>query len=359
MAPRDTSLPIDESVPIPASVKRAAAAADAIHAQAYPDQNAAPPARDPAIPAADNAGQPATPPTPEPQARSEPAPQPQPDPAPAPDPADNADNRSPEQWKHAFLSMKGRFEQSQVTMGQMQEQLQEVGNELVRATALLNSRQRVSQPEQQQPPKKLITAQDVETYGPELLDTVSRAAREAIEPELNSVKNQNRELQQRLARQTAQGVYTTLDTMVPDWRTINRSPRFHQWCALRDVYSGEVRGKLLNQALRAADAPRMAEFFNGFIRDDIATGHRQDPQAQPAPTPPRVAAVPLDTLVNPGKARPASGDSQVPAEKPVYTHKQIADFYTNVRKGAYEGRLADKNSEEAAIFLAQREGRVR
>ncbi len=122
---------------------------------------------------------------------------------------------------------------------------------------------------------------------------------------------------------------------------------------------------MLNAAFQAADAPRVAAFFKGFLAEEVATGNAPAPQPEPGITsPPRQAAVSLDTLAAPGRAKPASGDSSVPADKPVFTHAQIAQFYRNTReaglgKGPYAGREADRKRDEVAIFTAQAEGRIR
>jgi hypothetical protein len=84
------------------------------------------------------------------------------------------------------------------------------------------------------------------------------------------------------------------------------------------------------------------------------------PQSPQPPNPePRPAAVPLTTLAAPGRPNPAAGNTQVPDSKPVYTHKDVSDFYDYVRKGVYVGQEQLKQQIEADIFAAQREGRIR
>jgi hypothetical protein len=336
--------PVDPDVKLPPSVAKQAAAAEALHTQTYqtepppvaqPDPAAPQPQPDPQ-PALNTAPQPAPKP-PAPQVQ----PQPQPQPAPAPD------------WEHRYHSMEGRYKQAALTIGSMQEQMSEMGDELLRMQRVLPANQVRPQP------STLLTEEDVKTYGPELLDVVKRAAREAVMPDLQNTQSRMDQVNQRVARQTTQGVYSILDQKVPDWRSINQSDRFKIWCGLRDVYSGDIRGKMLNAAFQAADAPRVIAFFTGFLAEEQATGQQPDPLAQPAPQPPRVAATPLETLVAPGRAKPPTGDSPTAVDKPIFTRAQIAGFYDLVRKGSYAGRDADKAKDEAAIFAAQREGRVR
>ena len=338
----ETLAPVDTTVSVPESVRRAAAAAEAAHKQAYqtpdPVVNGETPAPvvDPATAVA----------TAEPAAQSAPIAQPAPTPEAAP--AGDVD------WEARYHSMKGRFDQSQRTIGSMQGQMSELGDELVRTQSLLTPRQ---QPQQQQP-QRLLTDEDKATYGEELLNVVQRAAVEAVAPEINQLRQRNQQLEKKVQQHDQNGIFAALDQAVPNWREINESDRFKAWCRLPDLYSGVLRGRLLNDAFRAGQSPRVAQFFRGFLAEEVATGQ------EPAPLPPaveRTAAVPLETLAAPGRAKPATGadNTNPPADKPIITRAQISAFYDQVRRGAYAGRDADKARDEAIIFAAQREGRTR
>ncbi len=338
--------PIDESVQIPESVKRAAAAAEEIHKQAYqtPDPPAEPLAETPVEPVSADAE---TPPPIE---------------TPAPPPAEPQPSEppvttvvTPEQWEHRYHSMRGRYEQASHTIGSMQEQMQQLGDELMRTQALMNSRAAPTSPT----PQRLLTDEDEKTYGPELIDVVKRAAKEAMSPTLATIEQENKRLQAQVTQQAKSSMYGTLDDQVPEWREINRNPRFVQWLRLPDIYSGEVRQQMLNRAFQAAQAPRVAAFFKGFLAEEVATGQMPSTQTQAAQAPRASPATTLEAIAAPGRARPATGDTQVPVEKPVFTRQHITDFYNAVRQGRYNGRDADKTRDEAAIFNAQREGRVR
>jgi hypothetical protein len=246
-------------------------------------------------------------------------------------------------------------------MGMLQEQLTELGDELVRTQQMLRAPQRQQAPQPQPQTQRLVTDQDVQTYGPELIDVVRRAAREAVAPDLQNLATQNQKVTQQVTRQNTQSLYGSLDTHVPTWREINVNPRFKLWCRSPDVYSGELRGKLLNAAFQAADAPRVVAFFQGFLNEEVATGNAPNPQPEPqAPAAPRQAALSLEAIAAPGRAKPATGATPVSsADKPVFTRAQISAFYTKVRQGAYAGRDQDRQRDEAAIFAAQNDGRVR
>jgi hypothetical protein len=339
--------PVDTSVTVPDVVKRAAAAAEAAHKAAYTAEPTPAPAD--------------TPPTEDPPAATEPAEPaavaaPQPAPQPAPTPAVAPAEPAPEDWKSRYNSMKGRFDQSQRMIGSMQEQMSQLGSELVRTQALL----RGPDMQQPQPSQSHLTEEDVQTYGPDLLEVTKRAALEAVDPQIRQVQEENQRLRKRLDDEGRQRTVAAIAAEVPNWQAINNSERFRLWCSLPDLYSGVVRKVLLNDAVRTANAPRAISFFRGFLAEEVATGHVQAPQPlQPAPEPGRTAAVPLEALTAPGRAKPATGATGVPADKPIITHAQIAKFYADVRRNVYAGRLAEKDADEAIIFAAQREGRVR
>ena len=168
---------------------------------------------------------------------------------------------------------------------------------------------------------------------PELIDVVKRAAREAVSPDIQNIQQQNQRFSQQVTRQNTQSLYGALDAQVPDWRAVNTNPRFKLWCRSPDIYSGELRGKLLNTAFQAADAPRVVAFFKGFLHEEVATGNAPGPQSEPQPAP-RQAAVNLETLAAPGRAKPATGDTPASsADKPVFTRAQISHFYSSKAVG--------------------------
>jgi len=364
-------LPVDQSVKIPEAVKRAAAIADRHYAKvAAPASDPAPasvaPPQNPEDPFRPNPPQ-VIPPEP-----TEPRPlltQPQPEPvqtapaadaaapinAPAPVVAPVAAPAEPN-WEHRFLSMQGRYNQSQATMGGMQEQIGELSQELARMHQLFEGRARAAPQEAQ----RLITPEEVTTYGPELIDLTKRAAQEALQPTLDALQAENKRTRQAETRRQARDVYASLDTSVPEWRGINENAEFLNWLRLPDVYSGVLRGKLLKSAFSSGDAPRVTTFFKNYLAEAQATGQIPAPQ-NPAATPPapRVAAVPLVNLAAPGASRPATVSGQQPVDKPIFTHKQVAQFYSHEGRQRYVGRETDRINDEKEIFSAQSEGRIR
>jgi len=271
---------------------------------------------------------------------------------PAPAAAEPAEND--QTWKHRFLAMQGRYNATQKTIGEMQEQMTQLGQELIHA-----QQQRPPQPKQR-PKMSYLTDQDVADYGHELIDVTQRAALTAVAPHLQEVEQQNAALRKQLAIEARRRMDQAVELGVPNYKEIDRNPRWHRWLLGVDVLSGRVRQQLLNDAISGGSAPRVISFFKGFLQEEAATGHIEPAQQAPATSVPREAAVPLASLAAPGRARPATGgDTGVPPDKPIYTRAQIAQLYRMHQKGAYTGREAEWARQDADIIAAGREGRIR
>lgn len=359
-APADMA-PVDPNVIVPRHVQEAARLAEAYYNTA-PETEAETAAKAEAARVAAEAAQNNSPPAAE-NRPLEPQPQDQSLPQPT------KEQLQDDTWAGRYNSMKGRWESSQRTVGSLQQQLIDLGDELGRVNALL-SRAGVPtapaaadvQPQRGHDHNKLITDADRDTYGEELLDTVTRAARGAIEPELTQLRADNEQLKKRVISDDQRVLRTQLAQAVPNWSAIQKSPEFGNWLRLPNVYTGELRGNMLRTAYGSANAQQVIALFQDFVKEVQATGGNvpsDQRQQQQHLAPARNPAMNLEELAAPGRAKPAGGDTQTPADKPIYTRADISRFYADSRKGLYAGREAEYNRTQADLTAAQREGRIR
>jgi predicted metal-dependent phosphoesterase TrpH len=173
-----------------------------------------------------------------------------------------------------------------------------------------------------------LTSDDVANYGPEVIDVTQRAALHAVGPHLAQLEQQNAQLQQRLALEARRRLDDQVARAVPDYREVDRDPRWHRWLLGIDTLSGRVRQQLLNEAIANGDASRVRSFFDGFKREAGA-------QAPAAAT----------------RARAA-----FPSGK-IYSRDEIAKLYRRRQQGAFSD--AAWATQEADIIAAAREGRIR
>jgi hypothetical protein len=343
---------------IPEAVKKRVAAVDALYAQNGTQQQP-PPSEPPPQPEPPPAATPAEAPAPQaPTTAAQSSPTATAVPAETPPPPEDENSDS---WKLRFVRMQGRHDALQKTVGEQEEIMRQMGKELLAS-------QRTAAPQRQAPPplppQDYITDQDVANYGSELINLTQRAAAQVVAPQLQRIEEENARLREQLAREARRGLDQQVELAVPNYREIDRNPRWHDWLVGIDVFSGRVRQQLLNEAIASANAPRVISFFRGFLQEEVATGHSEPAPFSHQAAPPREPAIPLSSLAAPGRARPASGgETSMPSQKPIYTIAEIRAkskaLYEARRRGAYVGREAQFAREEAELYVAQQEGRVK
>ena len=228
--PQKQLAPIDPDVQIPPAVKAAAEKANSYYKKAVPAQPVetppvSTPADDPPVVSGNTPpDQPVSaevaPPAEKPKRLvgrpRNPVPAPEPPPPPVEDPPPHqvpqaaAPPAQPDNWEHRYHSMKGRHDALLQAQGSMQEQMSQMGDELMRMQQILQQRGAQVPTVQTPATKKLVTDEDVKTYGPELIDLARRAGREAVEPELEASHTEIRQLKQKLALNAQAGVQQTL-----------------------------------------------------------------------------------------------------------------------------------------------------
>ncbi len=368
---RPNQRPIDPDVKVPEAVKRAAAAAEAAHAANYGQQDA-PPVSTPdgnnpdTIQIAEPSATPPTPPQPQPVPPQPVTPQGNEPPPTPPQPQPPAPPSTPAEFETELQRVRS-------AEGRKRAQLeQQLGNAADRIAILEQMVQELQQtrtasppPAPAAPPPQLITPEERDNFGPEMLDVVGRRAQEAISPQLAELRAMMDTLKQEVTgtvqtvkQTTRQGMLAALDQALPDWRQINVTPEFKAWLALPDPYFGVSRHSALLTAFEKNDTPRVLNFFKGFVSDLAAQAPAEPPATVQPPAPAAPAKPSLETLAAPGRAR-TSAQPNAPTEKQIITTADINAFYTAVRQGYYRGREAEKIALEQELFAAQREGRVK
>ena len=177
-----------------------------------------------------------------------------------------------------------------------------------------------------------LTEQDLRDYGSDLIDVTQRAALHALSPELQEIRQQNAELQRRLAQEQRHRLDQQIERALPDFRERDRDPRWHEWLRGTDILSGRVRQQLLNEATASGNPERVLAFFRSYQRE--AGGTRMLLRRH---------------LAGQGLRRPAS--PAIPASRSANCTRRTAKAHMSARDQEW-ARI------ENDIFAAQREGRV-
>jgi len=214
---------------------------------------------------------------------------------------------------------------------------------------------------EQTPAQKLITEQDIEDYG-DSIDVMRRVFREEMsskDAEISELKQLVRQMQgtvvprvhelsQNYAVSNEQRFWSDLQAAVPDWQDINANKEFQSWLLEVDPLTGVTRQTYLDDAQRNLDVRRVVNFFSAWKGNTGGYDARTDRAAQ--------SASELERQVSPGRGR--SGGAKPQGEAKTYTPEDIRKFFTDVQKGKYRGKEAERDRLERDIFAAQREGRI-
>lgn len=317
------------NVAIPRKVQEAADRAEALHKQVYE-----------------------TPPEGEPQ----PAPNETQDPAPAGDPVPDAQGVSPpsddaavapptgelpdqqkkdDPWEQRYKVIEGKYRAEVPRLNadnrELRQQLEALQNEVEQ----LKSRGAAE-------PSSLISAEDREKYGDDLLDVIKRAAQEQVsakDGEIADLKRQLESVTTTTAKSAEVSFFDQLGTLVPDWVAINAEDQFLKWLDEHDEFTGRTRQDLLSDAEKARDANRVAKFFNSWKATQVsqATNTQRNLEAQLTPDSNRITAP--------------------PAGKRFFTRGEIAEFYSAARRGEVSAK--EMVAMESEIHAATLDGRIR
>src|SRR5262245_19430927 len=106
-----------------------------------------------------------------------------------------------------------------------------------------------------------LTRQDEENYGRDLLDVAQRAALHTVSPMLDQLAAQNTQLQRQLSKEQRHRMDQAVERAIPNFREIDRNPRWHRWLLGIDALTGKPRQTLLNDAIAKGSSARAVEFF--------------------------------------------------------------------------------------------------
>ena len=254
-----------------------------------------------------------------------------------------------EKWSHKYHTLKGMYDaevprlHSQVR--EMQTQIQQLIADKATVEARVAEVPKVS---------SLITDEDKEAFGPDLIDLIDRATEakvSTLRDRESTLINEIKELKGQLGNVSERQVVSDKDRFlaglgqqVSDWESLNVNPGFLEWLQQVDPVYGLPRHAALNNAYDQLDVARVANIFNAYKQTlpqkPVAKNNQAELQRQVAPT------------------RTRSGTPPTSSESDQYfTQGDIEQFYTDWRRGLYDD--AEAASMEKQIHAAAAEGRIR
>lgn len=268
---------------------------------------------------------------------------------------------SDESYAQRWRSLQGIYNATQHKLNAAQQRNAELER-------MLASVQQPRQAPAAAQPATFITDKDSEEFGEDMIGFAKRAAKEELAPFVGALQALREEVAQlkgvvpvvrnvaaNQQKSAESDFFEKLSQRVPQWQAINGDGRFHDWLLSPDPMTGITRQTYLEDAQRSFDLDRVVSIFKLWAPN---TGAAADTQETRTPTQgsPRTAKEELERQVAPGKANASTAAPQKQARQ--WSPAQIAKFYSDARRGVYEGRAAEKDALERDLFLAQREGRI-
>jgi hypothetical protein len=251
-------------------------------------------------------------------------------------------------WEQKYRSLQGIFD---AEVPALHAKVKELTRELQAATAQINELKAAPKPAPQNA-EPLVSDQDVETFGQDLIDLQRRVAREVaaeFRSELAAKDAKIAELEKRIEQASSRVGEVTfeqrLNRMIPDFDQLNSDPKWVDWLDEVDPLTRAPRRLFAQQAYDSGDVEALVHYVNMF----------------------RQSIGPAQTQVNQNKAklerqtaptRNASSSVSTAQEK-VYSTAQVEEMFSKARRLNIQGRFDEANKLEAEITAAYAEGRVR
>ena len=293
-----------------------------------------------------------------PNAETAPEPDPNPDvnPEPQPQPISQEEEPKPapvpeETWERKYLTLKGMYDAEVPRLHSQMRELNQQVQTLIAEAAVAKAQQ----PKQDAvTAKPLITEQDKEAFGSDLLDLIDRATEQKLagnrdleaqlRAEINELKGKLGNVTERQVVSDKDRYEAALSAQVPDWEAMNVDQGFLTWLAEVDPVYGMPRQYALTNAYESLDANRTATIFKQY-KATLAPAQR--PQANRE----------LQRQVAPTRSHTSPAPRTSTADKRVYTTSDIDSFYAEWRRGMIDE--AEAVQIERDIHAAINEGRIR
>lgn len=255
-----------------------------------------------------------------------------------------------EKWAHKYHTLKGMYDAEVPRLHSQVREMQTQIQQLIADKAAVEA----TKVEQKQVVESLITEQDKEAFGPDLIDLIERATeskvgtlreREAqLVQEIKELKGQLGSVSERQVVSDKDRFLAGLGQQVSDWESLNVDQGFLAWLQQVDPVYGIPRQAALANAYEILDVNRVANIFKAYKQTlpqtPAPSKAKQELQRQVAPTRTRSTTTPSDNV-----------------NDKIFTNQDIEQFYNDWRRGFYdEQEAADM---EKQIHTAIAEGRIR
>lgn len=242
--------------------------------------------------------------------------------------------------------MEARLQTLQGMVGAKDRQIGQLQDLLAGMAESQQSTKQGEQPQAAPTQNNLVTKDDEDTFGADMIDFTKRVAQDVVQSALTELRQEfrtvNDKLQgvERTAQATAKDSFQTkLSREAPGWEKLDSDPEFIAW-----LDATPSRKAVFTQGVQDQDAHLVGSFFKEYAATQTAPVNQRKQTRQQE----------LEKQVSPGRSKTTSTPQTDPQQQKVWTRSEISAAYAN--KKAYPADEFHKLERE--IASAQREGRV-
>ncbi len=282
-------------------------------------------------------------PQPQPEAQQT---QPEPEAKPEPKPRETTSEVPEETWQQKYRTLKGMYD---AEVPRLHAQVKELNHALAQVRQQLEAKPTAApQPTYQQ--TSLVTEDDVEAFGKDLIEVQRKVAREVameLKAEVDALRSENENLRTQILQTGTQVGEVTFEQRlfqrVPNWAQLNADPK---WIAWLDEFDPMLRGPrraAAQAAYNANDADGVAYYVELFTKQNAAPV-QDTRQAE------------LERQIQP--TRTATAQTPVSQKGKVYSTRDIERMFLKVKDLNVANKYDEAKKLEAEIDAAYMEGRV-
>uniref|UniRef100_A0A6M3JQ58 Uncharacterized protein n=1 Tax=viral metagenome TaxID=1070528 RepID=A0A6M3JQ58_9ZZZZ len=242
-------------------------------------------------------------------------------------PDDNRDTAEvqPQDFKHKFESMQGKYNAEVPQLRQQINQLNQTVSNLNDIILQLNTRAEEQKPVEKQQDTVLespLNEEDFEGYGDEMLAAIRQInalveRNEKLEAMVSKTQGDVEVVGKTIQETTEQTFEAELTKLVPNWRAINADQKWLEWLGQVDEDEVEWRQGRLEKAFASGKANKVAKYFERFGQESGVKIGRDNGKKTKGPNP-------LNDLIEPDLSHGSDQTLSDASFKPV-TRKQFAE----------------------------------
>jgi hypothetical protein len=240
-------------------------------------------------------------------------------------------------YEQMYKSLQGMYNKDRKDLQALQAQMAELQNKQTQV------------PAEQPAPKPVITDQEREEYGEDLIALMERLVDSKLPQVQNNYQKDLEEVKKTVASLSEAdfGLHKAnfinqVKAQVPNFDTIEADPNFSNWLDAPEPFTGVARRVLLHDTLSSNDPDRAVAFYTAF--EGTKGG------VTPAPTtPPVQKAIVATQHATPKVGRGAIPQSPQPQNNAESINEAVRLHRAAVERGDYNGRQADLDKASLAL----------